>query len=166
MKRWCVVGVAVGVLACAGQPDADDAPAAEQSAPESVEPITFPDSADFDPALAGSPLEGTVWLAVSVFDTPVPLGAEATLRLDRELDRAAGSTGCNGYSGSYELTGTLLRLHALAFTRLACPEDLIQLEVDIIEAFRVTGSFRLRGDELDLMGSEGPVATFVATVGR
>ena len=41
---------------------------------------------------------------------------------------------------------------------MACGEALMRLEASYLEALRVTGSFRLTGSGLDLVGESGVVA--------
>ena len=69
-------------------------------------------------------LEGSGW-RLTAYRGPdgalvaVPDGVEATARF---VDgRVSGSTGCNSYSGSYDLGGDELRIGPLAMTRKACP---------------------------------------------
>src|SRR5215213_3546500 len=75
---------------------------------------------------AAVPLEGTTWSLVELGGQPArPAGTAGTptLRLDAAQSRAAGNTGCNGYGGSYELSGASLRFGALASTRRACVDE-------------------------------------------
>lgn len=104
-------------------------------------------------------LEGVEWVLVGLpggFD--IPAGARATLTLEREGRLLSGSTGCNRYSGAYELEGGFLTLSATGSTRMACGEALMRLEASYLEALRATGSFRLNGSRLDLLGESGVVA--------
>jgi heat shock protein HslJ len=59
----------------------------------------------------------------------------------------------------YELEGGLLTLSVTGSTRMACGETLTRLEAAYLEALRVTGSFRLTGNRLELLGESGVVAT-------
>jgi heat shock protein HslJ len=104
-------------------------------------------------------LEGVEWVLVGLPGGPdVPSEARATLTLGREGGLLSGSTGCNRYRGAYELEGGLLTLSVTGSTRMACGEALMRLEASFLEALRVTGSFRLRGSRLDLLGESGVVA--------
>jgi copper homeostasis protein (lipoprotein) len=106
------------------------------------------------------PIEGVDWVLVELpGGSPVPEGGAASLRLDREDRRVSGSTGCNRYDGSYELTGPRLHVDPTAMTRAVCPyAGLAQVERDFLEALRVTGSARVIGDLLELIGERGVVA--------
>jgi heat shock protein HslJ len=104
-------------------------------------------------------LEGVEWVLVELpGGSDIPSGARATLTLGREGRILSGSTGCNRYRGAYELSGGLLTLSVTGSTRVACGEALTGLEASYLEALRVTGSFRLSGSKLELLGESGTVA--------
>lgn len=113
-----------------------------------------------DDGAVDRPLEGVDWQLVELpGGVPVPEGAVASLRLEREGRRVTGSTGCNRYDGSFELTGPRLHVDPTAMSRTQCPEPgLAQVERDFLEALRVTGSARVVGDRLELIGETGVVA--------
>lgn len=109
------------------------------------------------------PLEGVEWVLLELPGAPpVPEGVRATLRLDAESGRAAGSTGCSGWGGSYDTAGTRLQIGVGEVTRMACADPASRVERDYLEALRVTGSFRVIGDRLELLGESGVVARFEA----
>ena len=70
-------------------------------------------------------LVGTVWRLESLVDGLGPDGSvssvvgEPTLELSQDGE-VLGDTGCNSFSGSYQLDGTALRLGPLAVTEMAC----------------------------------------------
>jgi len=104
-------------------------------------------------------LEGVEWVLVGLpGGLEILSEARATLTLEREGSLLSGSTGCNRYRGAYELQGGLLTLSVTGSTRMACGEALMRLEASYLEALRVTGSFRLTGSRLDLLGESGVVA--------
>ena len=104
-------------------------------------------------------LEGVEWGLVELpGGSGLPSGARATLTLEREGRLLSGSAGCNRFRGVYELAGGLLTLSVTSSTRMACGEALMRLEASYLEALRVTGSFRLTGSRLDLLGESGVVA--------
>jgi len=110
-----------------------------------------------------APLEGTEWRLVALPGAPdPPPGAHATLVLEREGGLLHGSTGCGGFDGSWEIAGTRLTLGLGAVGGRRCGPVLARLETDYLEALRRSGSFRLRGDTLELLGAEGVVARFGA----
>lgn len=116
-----------------------------------------------DGAPVDRPLEGVEWVLLELPGAPpVPDGVRATLRLDAGSGRAGGSTGCSGWGGSYDTAGTRLRIGVGEVTRMACADPAGRVERDYLEALRVTGSFRVIGDRLELLGEAGVVARFEA----
>ena len=107
-------------------------------------------------------LDQTDWTLTSVLGRPVADGSGASILFDREQGRVSGSTGCNSFTGAYDVVGTLLSLDGVGMTRMACPPELSQLETDVLEAFRRAGSYRILGNELQLVGDAGPVAVYQA----
>jgi heat shock protein HslJ len=104
-------------------------------------------------------LEGVEWVLVALpGELDTLSAARATLTLRREGGLLSGSTGCNRYRGAYELEGGLITLSVTGSTRMACSDALMRLEASYLEALRVTGSFRLSGRRLDLLGESGVVA--------
>jgi heat shock protein HslJ len=163
LKVWVAVVLVVALSACAAdEPEPEsfvDQDTNEQKLDVLVEPfeelVLHPDSVD-------QPLEGTEWVLESIFGQPVPVGSQATLSFDREVERVDGHTGCNAFTGVYELMGTRLQLSGFGLTRLACPSGFDRVEVDLLEAFRTTGSFRVGRDVLELMSETGSVASYIA----
>lgn len=110
---------------------------------------------------AGVALEGTEWSLVAVTGgAPVPAEADASLVLEPSEGRATGSSGCNRFIATYTLAGGRLTFGMEALTRRGCSDPLMALERDYMEALRLTGSYRMAGGELELLGEAGPVARF------
>ncbi len=89
--------------------------------------------AGLTPALAAaqtSTPEGTDWHLATYADgdrvVSVPWQLQATLHMEDGL--ATGSTGCNGFSGSYALDGNELSFGPLGVTQMACPGEAMTLE--------------------------------------
>jgi heat shock protein HslJ len=159
--------IALLVTACATEAEDTDVEALDTADEVVSEVVVNPaDTVALDPSLVDRPLEGTEWILESVFEQRVPAGSAAMLTFDRELERVTGHTACNPFTGAYELTGTRLLLSSFGLTRMACPGGFDQVEVDVLEAFRTTGSFRISTDVLELMGAQGAVARFRAREAR
>lgn len=110
---------------------------------------------------AEAALEGMEWSLVEVAGgAPVPMEADASLVLEPTEGRASGSSGCNRFIATYTLAGGRLTFGMEALTPRACSDPLMALERDYMEALRLTGSYRLVGGELELLGEAGPVARF------
>jgi heat shock protein HslJ/uncharacterized membrane protein len=85
----------------------------------------------------GALLRGLVWRAEDVGGRGIPDGAEVTLEF--RDGRASGRSGCNRYTGSYTLSGEGLSFGRMAATMMLCPEALMNLERDFLDALsRVT----------------------------
>ena len=115
---------------------------------------------------AAAPLEGTTWSLVELGGQPArPAGDNGTptLRLDAAQKRASGNTGCNSYGGVYELSGESLRFGALASTRRACLDEVLnRQETAFLGALADTRTWRIADGTLVLSGEAGPLARFVA----
>lgn len=106
-------------------------------------------------------LEGTAWqLAGLPRPDPSVSGGGAWLRLREDEGFVEGHTGCRPLSGRFAWTVSRLRFQGLAPSAGACPGD--ALHAGFLEALARTGSYRIRGDTLELLGEAGPVATFRA----
>ena len=62
--------------------------------------------------------------------------------------------------GSYQLSGTSLKLGPLATTRMACPA--MEVEERYLKALRATTRYEIAGSSLTLFGPDGPVARLEA----
>ncbi|MGH9796478.1 MAG: META domain-containing protein [Candidatus Acidiferrales bacterium] len=95
----------------------------------------------------------TYW-KVSELGGAAPAGAaprEAHLRLLAEGNRATGSTGCNTFSGVFELEGESLRLGPLVSTRMAClDQSLARQEQEYLRALESADRVSLIDGHLSL----------------
>jgi len=105
-------------------------------------------------------LEGRHWTLAEVAGHPAHGAAGApTLHLDAAQRRASGNTGCNGFSGSYELHGDSLRFAELISTRRACMDpEMNRQEGELMRALESTRSWTISGGRLLLDGAAGRVA--------
>ena len=104
-------------------------------------------------------LSGTDWRLVSIG----PAGAEAglvagttvTLKFGED-GRAGGSTGCNAYSGTYQVRGDSLTFSRMAVTRRAClDQNASQQEQRFISALESASRFRLTANRLTILSDRG-----------
>lgn len=72
-------------------------------------------------------LRGGPWTITDVAGTPVPAGATATIEFG-EGAVVVGHTGCNQFTGRFELDAEGLRFPPLAVTRIGCPAPLADFE--------------------------------------
>lgn len=69
----------------------------------------------------------------------------------------SGSTGCNNYSGNYEVDGEEMSIGPLAVTERFCeaPEGTMDQETEYLAALQTVANWSIDGDVLDLRTSEG-----------
>jgi heat shock protein HslJ len=108
-------------------------------------------------APGGASLEGTQWVLVLVDGAP-PLSG-TTPSADFTADQISGSTGCNSYFGSYEVSGSDITFGPLGMTEMYCmdPEGIMDQEVAILEALASVASYRLSGTRLEMLDGAGSV---------
>lgn len=104
-------------------------------------------------------LTGTDWRLVSFGppDTEVDVVPGTTVTLKFEEDgRASGSTGCNSYSGTYEVRGDSIAFGRLVSTRRAClDQNANEQEHRFFSALEAANRFRLSSNRLTLMSDRG-----------
>lgn len=115
-----------------------------------------------------APLAGTLWRALSLKDRPVGTAVGAvTLRLDAEAKTLQASTACRSLNGTFRWVGTQLTFDIVDAVERRCPAttstDAMALDAVMLDVLRTTGSYRIRGDTLDLMGANGVIARFATT---
>lgn len=104
-------------------------------------------------------LANTYWQPVELEGRPVairPGTREPHLILDAHETRARGFSGCNTFSGAYELAGENLRFKAVAATRMACLPD-GDLEQRFFAALNGAAGWRISGETLELRDGGGRV---------
>ena len=77
--------------------------------------------------------------------------------------RLEGFGSCNGFSGSYEVTGSALRVRSVAATKMACADPALnRQETRFFGALESVSSYAISGGELTLRSSTGELAKFQA----
>ncbi len=71
-------------------------------------------------------------------------------------NRAHGSDGCNRFNGSYDTTQGL-RFGRMASTMMACMPPVDLLAREFMAALNTTASYRIKGQRMDLLDTEGRV---------
>lgn len=113
-------------------------------------------------------LSGTEWRLVSLgpsgAEANVVAGTTVTLKFGED-GRASGSTGCNAYSGTYQVRGDNLTFGRLASTRRAClDQNANQQEQRFLSALESASRFRLADDRLTIFSDRGRnVLNFVSS---
>jgi heat shock protein HslJ/uncharacterized lipoprotein NlpE involved in copper resistance len=118
-------------------------------------------------AESNAQLKGTHWTLLELGGTPVHvtqgMAEPPYLQLDTAQANAYGDTGCNRFSGPYELTGDSLHFGALVSTRRACLDEAMnQQESTFLKALSDTRRWQVSSDTLVLSGEAGVLARFSA----
>lgn len=109
-------------------------------------------------------VEGTEWVLIGWYEgttcaLPAVEGAQVTLEFAAEKEQVRGSTGCNQYSGAYDIDGDSLSINGIEATEEACPtEDLAQQERMYLDTLIEAESFSIRDGRLRIeSGTRGLV---------
>ena len=108
-------------------------------------------------------LTGTIWYMETYHDSqgnlvPFLSGSVITAKFGQD-GTLSGSSGCNTYSGSYQLDGDQLQIGPLASTMMAClePAGLMDQETAYLQVLSTAASFRLADGKLELLDDAGQV---------
>lgn len=104
--------------------------------------------------LSPQTLEGTDWSIQRIGEMDALSDRPASLAFAD--GRASGTTGCNRFSGSYDVNTTALTLGPLAATKMACPGTAMEQENKLLAILKGTLGMAFRnGDTLILTGTNG-----------
>ena len=98
-------------------------------------------------ATAAAQLAGSEWRPTKIGDIEVPASTEMFVRFGGE-GKLEGHGGCNGFFGTYKLTGDRIEIGPLGATRMACPEPVMEREIHFLKGLENAGRFV--SDRLDL----------------
>ena len=110
---------------------------------------------------SGDTLDGTSWELMAYGETkPIP---GTTITATFENGQMSGSAGCNTYFGSYQLNGDKMWVVDMAMTEMAClePEGALEQELVFAELMRGAQTFQLANGQLQILGADGEVLTFI-----
>jgi heat shock protein HslJ len=112
---------------------------------------------------------GKYWKLIELNGEMVQLAGqlkkEPHMILNASEKRVNGNGGCNSFFGSYELQGDNgVTFSKIGSTKMACPNDIMQIERHLFQAFEMTKKFTLRNDTLFLTKTDMfPLAKFVVS---
>jgi putative lipoprotein len=142
-------------------------PAFDRDAPLDIM-VTRVSSAARAPAGDAVSLTDTTWRLEEIRGHVAGAGAgkrPVTLTLASDGQRAAGFSGCNRYTGTFEVSDGHLKFSHMAGTRMACIEGM-ELEQQYLEALPQTVRYTIDGNHLALYsGAENLILRFVAANG-
>lgn len=104
-------------------------------------------------------LTGTEWKLISLgsagAEADVVPGTTVTVSFGED-GRASGSTGCNSYSGTYQVRGDSITFGRLISTRRACvDQNANQQEQRFLAALETANRFRLSSNRLTILSDRG-----------
>jgi len=70
----------------------------------------------------------------------------------------SGKTGCNGFSGNYEVTGDKVTFSPFIATKMYCEEHVMKVEASIFKAFSNTKKFTFDNNMLTLINEDGSIS--------
>ena len=99
-------------------------------------------------------LESTSWQLTQIGDQqPVP-GTTVTIQFD-DTGSVDGTTGCNSYSGPYEVERANISMGPFASTLVGCPGAVGVQETTYLTALQITTTYTVDGDTLTFFNAEG-----------
>ncbi|MBB3102659.1 YbaY family lipoprotein [Azomonas macrocytogenes] len=119
-----------------------------------------------DTFVPDSPLRNTYWKLVSLNDAPVAVVAnqrEPHLVFSASELRVSGYGGCNRVMGAFEVEDDRLALKQMASTQMACVDGMAQ-ETQFLHTLETVARFRIVGEQLDLLDTDGKVVARFAAV--
>lgn len=117
------------------------------------------------------PIEGPVWqleqLGNELIEPSSDPRRNAQIQFDKSSARVTGSGGCNRVTGTYERSGSTLRVRQLGATRMACPNEASSInETQFFAALQATTSYRLQGmSRLSLLDASGRTVAILSNGG-
>ena len=101
-------------------------------------------------------LKNTNWCLVSLDGQPAMADVEVTLNL--EDGQLGGSDGCNAYGGSYTSKGSEFAVGTdIVSTMMYCNDEINNQSVTYYTALNQAASFKLKGQTLSLLDTNGSV---------
>jgi heat shock protein HslJ len=83
------------------------------------------------------------------------------IEFNRDQKRVSGSSGCNRFSGTFEIHGSMMKFSRIAATKMACLDvELQQVETTFLMLLETTTRFGVEGNTLRLYAIHGPVLVF------
>ena len=104
-------------------------------------------------------ITGIDWRLISLgpagAETPAVAGTTVTLKFGED-DRASGSTGCNSFSGTYQVRGDNISFSRLISTRRAClDQNANEQEQRFLSTLGAANRFRLTRGRLTILSDRG-----------
>lgn len=106
------------------------------------------------------PIENVLWTLVNMNGMMDQVGQMPTTALfEPGVEVGMGTVGgvamCNNYGGGFTIDKDALNVEALATTRMACPEDVMQAESTYLEVLEGAQSYQVLGETLTITSEKG-----------
>lgn len=107
------------------------------------------------------PLDGTAWKLLHYRKTRVSEGITITAIFEKGT--MSGSSGCNSYSGTYQIDGSEITISSIVITLMACMDPAEVMEIEgMYQAWLMDAqTFELADEQLMIFRSDGEALTFI-----
>jgi heat shock protein HslJ len=159
-KIFMATLMVIALIATACAPTA--APTAQPAQPKEQPAVpTNPPAQPKEQPVSGNTLDGTSWTLATLNGQPALQVAPVTLNF--AVGKAAGSDGCNSYTGGYAADGTSIKFDQMASTLMACAEPVMKQASTYMQALAQAATYKTDAQQLMLFdASEQELATFNA----
>ena len=104
---------------------------------------------------SGQALTANLWMLTELNGQP-PVPDTAITAEFSEDGKVSGSSGCNSYTTTYEVSGKKITFgEQSAMTMMACPDPVMEQERAYMEALTAAATFEIGDDELVLLDANG-----------
>lgn len=112
-------------------------------------------------SIPANELVGTSWKLLHYRKTQVSAGINITAVFEDGV--ISGSSGCNSYSGAYQVDGFKITIGPLATTLMACsdPAEVMEIEQMVQSWLTDAETFELSEDQLMIFRTDGEALTFI-----
>jgi putative lipoprotein len=104
--------------------------------------------------LQAAGLAGSEWRPVRIGDMEIAKDADIFVRFEAD-GKLKGHGGCNGFFGSYKITGDDLEIGPIGATQMVCPEPIMDRELAFTKTLQAAKSFMRERIKLELLGEGG-----------
>lgn len=111
--------------------------------------------------LQAAELAGSEWRPVRIGDIEVAKDVDIFVRFEAE-GKLEGHGGCNGFFGSYKISGADLEIGPLGATQMACPQPIMDRELAFMQALQAAKRIKRERIKLELLNEGGDVIMALA----
>jgi len=121
--------------------------------------VIVDDVATGSPPISAAGLEDTTWVLISYGEPKYLRSVLPNTEINIEFVSAdgsvRGSAGCNSYGGGYDIDQDKLTLPGpLVSTEIACPEPIMNQEMEYLKALQAAESYKIEGNQLQIISGD------------